>query len=394
MRLNRLSVKNFRNLRDVIFFPDQKVSVLYGDNAQGKTNLIEAVYLMSGQKSFRSVKESELISFGEEYSRIEADFDCGGREQNATLFLGQKKEATLNGVRVAPSGLTGQFLAVVFSPGELSLVQEGPVFRRDFLDGAISQVMPRYLSTMNALGRVIAQRNTILADGNRFGSRDALEPLLESWDMNFARVAYSILRARSRFIDRLQIPAGEIYSEIAGGKGPKLTLLYEPGIAPPQGESWSGVSQKEGETHLREELLRCRGEDFRNYCTTHGPHRDNMEVLLDGVSARSFGSQGQQRSCALSLKLAQCRVMEETLGEAPIVLLDDVLSELDRTRRDFFLKEEHPFQIILTSCDRQIFRSVRTGSCYRVKGGELGAGRKKIPEEKKAPPPKTKDGKA
>ena len=376
--LNSVKIKNFRNLRDVQFTPDPGVSVLYGDNAQGKTNLIEAVYLLTGQKSFRPpTRESEFITFGEDFARIEADFTSGGRSQNAVLLLGPKKEASLNGVRVAPSALTGQFLAVVFSPGELALVQEGPAFRRQFLDGAVSQVMPRYLATLNALGRVLTQRNTLLSDAARFGGRDALEPLLESWDMNLARFGYSVFHARSRFLDRLQEPAASVYSDISAGRGQKFSLLYEPGLPPPEGKSWSDTDPETGEAWIREQLMELRNEDYRNYCTTHGPHRDNFEVLLDGLSARSYGSQGQQRSAALALKLAQCRVMEETLGEAPVILLDDVLSELDRTRRDYFLKGEHKGQIILTCCDSYIFRSVTSGASFRVKAGELGPARHK-----------------
>ena len=261
---------------------------------------------------------------------------------------------------------------MVFSPGELTLIQDGPAARRAFLDGAISQVMPRYLSSLLTLNRVLTQRNTLITDMVKAGCPDAMTPLLEIWDQNFARIAYSIFHARARFIARLLPPAAAIYREIAGENGAVFSLRYEPGIEPPEGLNWANLPAEEGENVIREALERARGEDFRNYCTTAGPHRDNMEVLLSDISARVFGSQGQQRSCALALKLAQCRVIEETLGESPVILLDDVLSELDHNRRDYFLRGEHRGQVFITCCDRNIFRSVRSGLSFRMKAGVLG----------------------
>ena len=376
MRLVSVKINNFRNLGSVAFQPSAGVNVIYGENAQGKTNLIEAVYLLTGQKSFRQAREPDFVRFGADVARIEADFECQGRTKYAALAWGSKKTAWLGGVECQPSALTGEFLAVVFSPGELSLVQDGPAERRAFLDGAISQVMPRYLSTINTLGRVLAQRNTLINDMVRAGFPEAMEPLLETWDVNLARCAYSVFHARARFIHRLEAPAAEIYRDLCQ-KAEPMTLCYQPGIAPPAGADWAEVSPAEGEARILAALREARSEDRKNYCTTLGPHRDNMDVLLGGISARSFGSQGQQRSCALALKLAQCRVMEETLGEAPIILLDDVLSELDRTRRDYFLKGGHRGQVFITCCERGAVRSLAGGAAWRMKNGILLPSRRK-----------------
>ena len=157
MRLTRLKTENFRNLAAVDVTPAPGVNVIYGENAQGKTNLIEAIYLLTGQKSFRAAKENDYPRFGQEVARIEAEFICQNREKTAALAYGSKKLAWLNGVECAPSELTGEFLAVVFSPGELALIQEGPSERRAFLDGAISQVMPRYMTTLAAMSRILLQ---------------------------------------------------------------------------------------------------------------------------------------------------------------------------------------------------------------------------------------------
>lgn len=371
MKLCRLKTENFRNLAAVDLVPGPGVNVIYGENAQGKTNLIEAIYLLTGQKSFRAAKESDYLRFGTGVARIEAEFTCQNREKTAALAFGSKKLAWLSGVECTPGELTGEFLAVVFSPGELALIQEGPAERRAFLDGAISQVMPRYTATLAAMSRILLQRNTLITDMQKSGNTAMMEPLLETWDRSLARAAFSVCHARARFLRRLAPPAAEIYRDICKREDQPFFLTYQPSIPAPGGCDWADMTPAEGEAHIRAVLAAARSEDYKNYCTTIGPHRDNMEVSIAGISARSFGSQGQQRSCALALKLAQCRVMEETLGEAPIILLDDVLSELDKTRREYFLHGKHPGQVFITCCDRNAARTLGGGAAFRMKEGQL-----------------------
>lgn len=371
MKLRRLKTENFRNLAAVDLVPGPGVNVIYGENAQGKTNLIEAIYLLTGQKSFRAAKESDYLRFGTGVARIEAEFTCQNREKTAALAFGSKKLAWLSGVECTPGELTGEFLAVVFSPGELALIQEGPAERRAFLDGAISQVMPRYTATLAAMSRILLQRNTLITDMQKSGNTAMMEPLLETWDRSLARAAFSVCHARARFLRRLAPPAAEIYRDICRREDQSFSLTYQPSIPAPGGCDWADMTPAEGEAHIRAALAAARSEDYKNYCTTIGPHRDNMEVSIAGISARSFGSQGQQRSCALALKLAQCRVMEETLGEAPIILLDDVLSELDKTRREYFLHGKHPGQVFITCCDRNVARTLGDGAAFRMKEGQL-----------------------
>lgn len=371
MKLRRLKTENFRNLAAVDLVPGPGVNVIYGENAQGKTNLIEAIYLLTGQKSFRAAKESDYLRFGTGVARIEAEFTCQNREKTAALAFGNKKLAWLSGVECTPGELTGEFLAVVFSPGELALIQEGPAERRAFLDGAISQVMPRYTATLAAMSRILLQRNTLITDMQKSGNTAMMEPLLETWDRSLARAAFSVCHARARFLRRLAPPAAEIYRDICKREDQPFSLTYQPSIPAPGGCDWADMTPAEGEAHIRAALAAARSEDYKNYCTTIGPHRDNMEVSIAGISARSFGSQGQQRSCALALKLAQCQVMEETLGEAPIILLDDVLSELDKTRREYFLHGKHPGQVFITCCDRNAARTLGDGAAFRMKEGQL-----------------------
>lgn len=373
MKLLRLRAKGFRNLRDTELVPQDGVNIIYGDNAQGKTNLIEAIYLLTGQKSFRQAKESELVRFGEERAEITADFYAGGREQQATLVLGGKRIATLNELAVPPSELTGRFFAVVFSPTELGLIKEGPAVRRGFLDSAISQVMPRYIKTLAAMNRALFQRNSLLSD---MRGHSGMDGMLEVWDRSFSKLAFTVINARRRYVARLQPHAGALYDGISSGRE-TFTVGYQCSVE----GSWEGLTAIQGEQAILDGLQRSRSEDIRNGYTTIGPHRDDLEITVDGVSARSFGSQGQQRSCALTLKLAECAVIREVSGESPILLLDDVFSELDKGRRDYFLRGTEYGQSFITCCDRSALRGLPQGRSFRVKDGELWEPRKKKKRE-------------
>lgn len=375
MYVEALEVKNFRNLAEIHAEPGRGVNLIWGDNAQGKTNLVEALYLLTGQRSFRMGREADLVRFGQEQAEISARYFCGGRSQTARLRLGAgRRTAELNGVPCPPSALTGEFLAVVFSPAELSLVKEGPAERRAFLDGAISQVMPRYLSTLASLARVTQQRNSLLLDIVKgFGDPEQLEV----WDRSFSRLAYSVLHARRRFLLRLAPHAARIFAEIGGEK---LELAYQCTVPPPAGRDWTELTAAEGEAAVLSALSQARAEDLKNAATTVGPHRDDLEIRIQGSSARLFGSQGQQRSCALALKMAQCALMEETLGERPVILLDDVLSELDKTRRDFLLRGAGEEQVFLTACGSAAARAVRAGTVMHMKDGKLISARSRRAE--------------
>jgi len=375
--ITRLSVRDFRNIPELELEPGGGVNVVYGDNAQGKTNLVEALYLLTGQKSFRQTRESDFVRFGQKKGEIAARFLAGGREQEVRLTLeGGKRTAALNDLPVGVGELTGRFFAVVFSPSELSLVQDGPSQRRAFLDGAITQVMPRYQKTMNDLSRVLFQRNSLLYDLSRHAGMD--EGLLEVWDRSFSKLSYSIINARCRYLTRLAPFGEEIYRGISGGKE-TFTMAYQCSIP---GE-WGVLGEQEGEEVILRALEKARREDLKNGYTTVGPHRDDIDLRVNGVSARAYGSQGQQRSCALTMKLAECRVIREVAGEQPVILLDDVLSELDKTRRDYFLSGLAPGQLFITCCDRAGFSSIRDGVTWKISEGKLAARRRIVPRRKK-----------
>lgn len=377
MIITHLSIRNFRNIPEMDLEPGDGVNVIYGNNAQGKTNLIEALYLLTGQKSFRQTRESDFVRFGQKRGEIIASFYGGGREQEVRLLIeGGKRTASLNDLPLGVGELTGRFFAVVFSPSELSLVRDGPSQRRAFLDGAITQVMPRYQKTMADLSRALFQRNSLLYDMSRHPGMD--EGLLEVWDRSFAKLSYSIINARCRYLARLEPFGREIYGMISGGRE-AFSMAYQCSIPGP----WGELGEREGEDVIREALEKSRREDLKNGYTTVGPHRDDIDLRVDGVSARAFGSQGQQRSCALTLKLAECRVIREVTGEQPVILLDDVLSELDKTRRDYFLSGLAPGQLFITCCDRTGFSSIQNGVTWRIQSGQLAARRRIVPRKRK-----------
>lgn len=364
MRIEVLRLKDYRNITVLELVPEPNTNIIYGNNAQGKTNLIESIFLLTGQRSFRQSRESDFIRFGQKTTRIEANFWSQNREQTAVLQIEKgKKRAFLNGIEIQPSELTGNFFAVVFSPLELALIQDGPAQRRAFLDNAISQVMPRYMHTLAAFNRVLIQRNRLLTEVNR---HPHMEDLLATWDKSFSKLSYSIIHARRRYIARLASKVNEIYHDISGGLE-ACSIFYQCSI--PGDLQELEISSQAGEQLIFEQLSLSRREDFRMGYTTIGPQRDDLELMIGGLSARTFGSQGQQRSCALTLKLAESALIEEITGEQPIILLDDVLSELDKNRREYFLSGIHKGQIFITCCDRKGFQGIGSSTILRMQGG-------------------------
>lgn len=363
MNLTSIRISGYRNLKPLSLAPHPQVNIIFGDNGQGKTNLIEAIFLLTGQKSFRKAVDSELITFGGEVAIIKAEFFGKGRDQESTLAIGKKKKATLNEIEVTPSQFTGEFYSVVFSPTELALVKEGPAARRSFLDSAISQIMPRYSKSLTQFNRILAQRNSLLSD---IKYNLANKDMLDVWDVNFAKAAYSIINARSRYIKRIAPKAQEIYSGITQNKE-SFAVSYLCGVAGYDPD----LTQPQIENIIMDKLANARSEDIKNGHTTIGPHRDDLEIMVKDISARSFGSQGQQRSASLTLKLAECSLIDEIMGEKPIVLLDDVFSELDKKRRDYFIKQMGETQVFITSCDQTGIKKLPAGKAFFMKDGVL-----------------------
>ena len=329
MKVSRLAVRDLRNMEAVSLRPSARVNIICGPNGQGKTNLLEALWLLTGQRSFRTSRDSDLVRFGCGKARVEAAVFAGGRRQEISLVLDPRRSAALNGVP---------------------------------LDSAIGQVMPRYTKHLGELDRVLRQRSAVLGDLYR---HPQLEDLLDVWDEHLARLGWLLMKARRRYVQRLEPKVREIYEGISHG-AEELAVSYRSTVPVPE-----GAGDEEGLDCFRRAIRGARGEDIRMGSSSIGPHRDDLEITLGGLSARSFGSQGQQRSCALALKLAECRLIGEITGEEPIVLLDDVLSELDQGRRDYVLSGLGKQQIFITCCDLEDFSRFRRAKVFGMEAGRL-----------------------
>ena len=332
MEISRIEAENYRNIKKMELIPSPGVNIIYGDNGQGKTNLIEAIWLFTGARSFRSSKENDLICFGENALKLSISFTKEEREQSASIYLPRKgkKQFQLNYVDLpSQTSLTGEVYAVVFSPAHLSLVQDGPEVRRRFLDTAICQLMPRYVDILGRYNRVLHQRNALLKGlrQDRGYSPQGTEVILGVFDEALSRLAASIIRARRKYVERLKKAASQIYEGISS-QSETMGLEYRKG---------TDQDQEISPQNILDQLQQGREADIAAAATLIGPHRDDLSILVGGLDARSFGSQGQKRSCVLSLKLAESAIIEETTGQRPFVLLDDVMSDLDASRRDYLL---------------------------------------------------------
>ncbi|MBQ3265391.1 MAG: DNA replication/repair protein RecF [Ruminococcus sp.] len=362
MKVNALHFENFRNLKDDTITPCEKVNVIYGDNANGKTNLLEALWLFCGGHSFRGAKENELIRFGMDHYQLKMEFYSGERAQTAEIcFDKSKKLIRINEVeKNSSSYLTEVFSAVVFSPEHLSLIKQGPNVRRRFLDAAICQQKIRYATLLSQYGRIINQRNALLKD---IYHNSSLKETLSIWDDSLAAVGAQIIKERFDYIRQLQKEARVFHSGISDKKE-ELDIVCLCTAKADENDSLEIIRDK-----LSNAFLAARHEDYHSGYTSVGPHRDDIEIKINGISARKFGSQGQQRSAVLSMKLSEAQLLYRKNEERPVILLDDVLSELDSKRQDFLLNKVEDYQVFVTCCEESGREQLQKGRVFYVKDG-------------------------
>ena len=353
MKVLELRASGFRNLETLRFFPCGGLNAVTGENAQGKTNLLEAMWLFTGGRSFRGARDQELVRAGAQEARLSLTFFSGGREQRAELTLrGGARQAVLNGVpKRGMAELIGRFCAVVFSPEHLSLVKGGPAERRAFLDSALCQAKPSYAIAYARYRRTLNQRNALLKDIAR---HPELEDTLPIWDDRLCRSGAVLIRERRAYLERFAPRASAHYAGIAHGRE-ELRLTYEPSCGGDMAES----------------LRRALREDIRFGHTSVGPHRDDIGIEIGGMAARLYASQGQQRSAVLAMKLAEAAVLAEACGEEPVVFLDDVLSELDGSRQLYLLSSLSGRQSFLTGCELPPRALGGTAARFLVRGGAV-----------------------
>lgn len=363
MIARRIFTQNYRNLVEGEIEFSDGVNVISGQNGQGKTNLLEALCLFTGVRSFRGAKNIELIAKGEKYARMELGFFAEKREQNASLVITDKKQATLNGVKLAAAtGFIGKFCAVVFSPDNMSLVKGGSGERRRFIDAAISQQFPTYPRLLVEYNRILAQRNAFL---KKSASTVGFESMLEIWDENLAKTGARISCKRAGYVSRLVGKTSEIFDGISSGRD-FIGLRYSCGYLNPD-------SVDETAATLKQQLEAHRASDLAQGCTNYGAHRDDLIILVNDMAARSYASQGQKRSCVLALKLAEASLLEESAGERPIAVLDDVMSELDSMRQDYLLNHMNSWQVFISCCDPHTVRGLDKGRIINVEAGKFSS---------------------
>lgn len=353
MLIKKVSASGFRNLYPFSIEPDSKMNVICGENAQGKTNLLEALWLFTGAKSFRTNKDSELCSLESKKSRVNMIFSSNGTENEAVIEIENRRKAAFNGKKLSSaSALAGNFCAIVFSPDDLSLISGSPEKRRRFLDVAISQIYPKYLETLRRYMRALSQRNYLLKE---IKAGKGSFSLIEPFEQELAAAGTTIIRYRIRYLQLAEEFITEIYKGISSYKE-SFRIKYLPVCTP---------------ENLEQRLKDTRSEDLISGFTSVGPHRDDLDFLIDELSVRNYGSQGQKRSVALALKLSEAEVLKKITGEYPVALLDDVMSELDPARQNYVLNHISKLQVFITCCDPANISNLSAGTVYKIESGKI-----------------------
>ena len=366
MIVKGLELDFFRNYSHLEVQFDPRVNLIYGENAQGKTNLIEAIAYLSTARSHRARFDREMIMLGMDNSAIKGEVFSRDRDfmLEAKLLRGRGRQLWSNGQKLKSAGeLSGILTTVLFCPEELYLIREGAAARRRFLDSAICQLRPRYAQALAEYHRLYEHKTRILRD---WPENPSLLETLDDFNLRMAQTGALLIHYRAHFIKRLQEEAPAVHADFSGGRE-NLSLQYETvsTVKSPMDPPREILSQllEHQRTHRQAEL------DSRQ-CLS-GPHKDDLEVYLNGMSAKTYGSQGQTRTAALSLKLAQREIFFQETGEYPVLLLDDVLSELDVKRQHFVLNRIKGGQIFITCCEEEKLEGLEGGKAFHIKSGQL-----------------------
>lgn len=359
MILKSVALSHFRNYNDLYMEFDRGTNILYGDNAQGKTNVLESIYVSGTTKSHKGSKDRELIQFGQEESHIRTIVEKGGVDFQIDMHLKKNKSKgiAINRIPIKKaSELFGILNIVFFSPEDLNIIKNGPSERRRFLDVELCQLDKIYLYNLTKYNKVLNQRNRLLKD---ISFRPELLDTLAVWDMQLIEYGRMLIRTRKEFVEELNGIVQKIHKNISGNKE-ELLLKYEPDVE---------------EKDFEQELERCREKDLKFGQTSVGPHRDDLCFLIQEIDVRKFGSQGQQRSCALSLKLSEIELVKKSIRETPVLILDDVLSELDSNRQNFLLNSIHDIQTVITctGLDEFVRNRFEINKIFKVVNGTVEA---------------------
>ncbi|MBR4949911.1 MAG: DNA replication/repair protein RecF [Clostridia bacterium] len=365
MFIDKLSISNFRNIKNASLQFDKGINIIYGENAQGKTNLLEIFYVFSHGKGFRSRTDKELLNFEEDNFDIDMSFFKNHKEENLRICFSEekKKEIFFNYSKVSKlSEFLGEFKCVLFTPEDLNLVKEGPSEKRRFLDSALCQQSVKYFSYLINYNKILKQKNALLKD---FENSENNLLLLDTYNGYLSKYGSFIAKCRFDFINDIKKNAINFYREISSEKE-NLTMKYLSFI-----EISENSSEKELFEKYYEILKKSIGADIEKGTSTFGIHKDDIKFFIDKKEVKSFASQGQQRSVVLSLKLAECENIKERFDEYPVLLLDDIMSELDIKRQDFIINNIKNKQVIITVCDYERYKNLENSALYNVSGGVI-----------------------
>ena len=396
MKINSIILENFRNYKNLELDFDESRNIIVGENAQGKTNLIEAIYLTAFAKSFRTSNSADLIMFGEDSGRVSTYITSEDIEKNINIQLRRdgKKMIRKDGKAIRKTTeLLNNVVVIIFSPDDLRIIKDSPERRRNFINRELSQMRPGYYDALRRYIEALKEKNALLkgyfnvrkktfsradnislndvmagADASERNpydnSRRYNEEMMDIYDRQLADAGYEIIRYRREFIEMLSSEAGEIMHKISGGRE-ELRIEYK--------TSCDFVTGTEGREILYSQIYHHRDKDIYSGYAGIGPHRDDIEFYVNGKDAKKFGSQGQQRTIALSLKLAEIRIARQLLEEPPVLLLDDVLSELDLDRQKFLVSEIDDVQLFITSAELndEVIKDLRGGTLFRIEDGTV-----------------------
>lgn len=359
MRIKSLRIKDFRNYDYLKLDFDEETNIFYGDNAQGKTNILEAIYMAGTSKSHRGNKDREVIQFGKESSHIEACVEKNGIDYQIDMHLKKvgTKGIAINKIPIKKSSeLFGIVPIVFFSPEDLNIIKNGPGERRRFVDFELSQLDKMYLSDLINYNKIINQRNHLLKEIS-FHKGDHLLDTLDIWDEQLILYGNKIINRRNEFIKEINEKVSLIHKKLSGNKE-NLSIIYEPST---------------GNIPLEYMMKKNKERDLQYKNTSAGPHRDDISFKIGDVDIRKYGSQGQQRTTALSLKLSEIEMVKETIKDSPILLLDDVLSELDKHRQNYLLESIHDIQTMITCTGVEDFVNDRfkVNKIFHVQNGQV-----------------------
>lgn len=335
MWINKIKINDFRNYNNQEIDLGKNINVFYGENAQGKTNIIEAIFLCSMGKSFRAKQDKEMIKLDKINANVEIEFFKSDRDSKIKIQLSNKKEVFINGIKIKKlSELLGNLNIVMFTPDDINILKGGPQNRRRFLDIMISQLKPNYMHTLSLYAKTLEQRNNYL---KQIKEENKSEELLDIWDEKLAEYAFIISKYRNEFINKIINKIKKIHSEITNNKE-EIKIEY--------------LTECLNKIEYLDLLKKRRKLDIIKSYTTKGIHRDDFIIYINDKELSTYGSQGQHRTAMLSLKLSELEIIEEEVGEKPILLLDDFMSELDSNRRTHFLEKINDTQVIITCTDK------------------------------------------